>query len=168
MQKRLTVAASIQIPYLMSLALLLTEFLPEYPPDPRSTFRILTKLDAAFASLIQGRNIETGESLPGAERGKLVTTTELVRLKSLVDQTRLVVVKALKETDLDDDNDDDDIRMSEITDETDDDDLDRRDEDDVTDVSRQEMGITRVYDKTIVELGILLTLSPGAGIISDD
>jgi hypothetical protein len=151
----------------MSLALLLTEFLPEYPPDSRSTFSFLAKLDAGFASLIQGRNIETGEALPGAERGKLVTTTELVRLKSLVDQTRLVVVKALKDTNFEND-DDEDIRMSEVTDETDDDDLDRGDEDDVTEVSRQEMGITRVYDKTIVELGILLTLSPGAGIISDD
>jgi hypothetical protein len=152
----------------MSLALLLTEFLPEYPPDSRSTFSFLAKLDVGFASLIQGRNIETGESLPGAERGKLITTTELVRLKSLVDQTRLVVVKALKDTDFDDDDDDVDVRMSEVTDETDDDDLDQANEDEVTEVNRQEMGITRVYDKTIVELGILLTLSPGAGIISDD
>jgi hypothetical protein len=152
--------------------LLVTEFLPEYPPAPRATFRIIGKLDAAFASLLQGRNVETGENLPGFERGRIVSTTEKVRIKSLVDRTRIVVVKAIRDfggsTDAGDEPEDGDAEDIETTNDEDDDlDLESHNLNEVNEIDRQEMGIARIYDKTMIELGDVLGGSP-IGIITDD
>jgi hypothetical protein len=158
------------VPYLLSLALLVTEFLPEYPPAPEATFRILGKLDTAFASLLQGRNVETGEALPGFERGKMVSTTEKVRIKSLVDQTRIVVIKAIRDfggsTDAEDDEPDDEDTDDLAPEDDDDDDLGPGLPYEMNEIDKQEMGIARVYDKTVVELGDVLGASP-IGIITD-
>jgi hypothetical protein len=158
------------VPYLLSLALITTDLLPEYPPAPRSTFRLLGKLDTAFASLLLGRNVETGETLPGFERGKMVSTTEKVRIKSLVDRTRIVVVKALQEFGGSMDGGDEDFDCEDPEDldtEEDDDDLEIDAHDNMSGIDGQEMGIARVYEKTMVELGEELGGSP-IGIISDD
>src|ERR1700761_184162 len=88
-------AASLQVPYLLTLASLVTQYLPSFPAAPRATFKLLSKLDLAFASLLQGRHVETGEALPGFERGKVVSGTEKVRMKSLVDQTRMTVIHVI-------------------------------------------------------------------------
>src|ERR1700761_7075744 len=135
------IKASLQVPYRLSLALLVTEFLPESPPAPEATFRILGKLDTAFASLLQGRNVETGEALPGFERGKMVSTTEKVRIKSLVDQTRIVVVKAIRDfggsTDAGDEPEDGDPEDAETTNDEDDDDLGLDLQDEMAEIDRQ-------------------------------
>lgn len=56
----------------------------------------MDKLDLAFASLLQGNNVETGERLPGFEgllgaRG--IDTTKKVRMKGIVERTRKAVVE---------------------------------------------------------------------------
>jgi Subunit 11 of the general transcription factor TFIIH len=157
---------SLQVSYLLSLALMVAEMLPEYAPAPRATFRLLGKLDAAFASLLAGVNVETGEALPGFEKGRVVSTTEKVRIKSLVDRTRIVVVRALREGGGSTDVGDDETEEVDDTDTGDDDDLELEGDDDL-DVDREEMGIAKIYDRTVVELGDVLGGSP-IGIITDD
>lgn len=161
--------ASLQTPYMLTIALTACSCLPSFPFQPRPTFRLLHKLDVAFYSLLQGTNAETGEILPGFEggRGKL-STTEKVRMRGLVERTRVAVVevaangesvadaRSVAQTDTEDgftandDNDDD--------------------EDDAMDGTqvegnhgRWEMEVARVYERTIVELGMSLDASGGFG-----
>ena len=76
------------------MALAISVYLPSFPYSPSATFRLLQKLDLFFASLLKGHNVETGEELPGCEFGKeMMTTTQKVRLRGLVERTRVVVVK---------------------------------------------------------------------------
>ncbi|KAI9682170.1 MAG: hypothetical protein M1817_000224 [Caeruleum heppii] len=138
---------SLQTPYLLSLALLVASYLPAFTPSPRVTFQLLNKLDLAFASLLQGKDADSGEVLPGFEMSRGLSTTDKVRIKSLIERTRLVVVEVMtnetepdseEETEDDDDHDDDTM-----------DDFDRPDEGG----GRWETEIVRVYDRTLVELG---------------
>lgn len=92
--------ANLQIPYLLNLAVLSAEFLPLFKTTSRSlhaAFRILSKLDYAFASLLTGLDLNTGEPLPGFEGGRTVSTTDKVRLKGIVERTRLIIVRVTNE-----------------------------------------------------------------------
>ncbi|KAI9777537.1 MAG: hypothetical protein M1839_008831 [Geoglossum umbratile] len=154
---------SLQVQYLLSVALLLTSYLPSFPALPRPTFRLLKKLDTAFASLLRGHNIDTGEVLGGfmPTAGK-VSITDMVRLKSLVERTRVVVVDVIGREEAPEEweyeNDDGD------------DDGDDRQESGGEGMkgqeggNRWEMEIARVYDQTIVELGELLRNSVEGGV----
>ncbi|KAJ9646401.1 hypothetical protein H2199_002450 [Coniosporium tulheliwenetii] len=66
----------LQVPYLLSLALLTTTFISGFPPSPKAMFRLLDKLDRAFVSLLQGRDVETGEPLPVMSNKDFDYTTE--------------------------------------------------------------------------------------------
>ncbi|KAF2100876.1 hypothetical protein NA57DRAFT_37069 [Rhizodiscina lignyota] len=179
---------SVQIPYLLNLALLAANFLPDLPPSPKATFRLLSKLDLAFASLLQGRNVETGEPLPGFGN-RTVNGTEKVRIKSLVDRTRICVVEAMSKADADEDDiDEEDMTGTETEDDPDDfnmssdmeNELMNRNTNDLTEDSMDEgnasgvrepqgdwdMHVAKVYDRTVVELGDTLGGTP-IGIISD-
>lgn len=150
-------AASLQIPYMISLAVLVNTFLPDYPFNPRSTFRLLKKLDAIFVSLLTGEDAETGAPLSGFEnRRNVVSMTEKVRIKSIAEMCRLAVVEARERED------------SKVTEEEEDDDNDEKDldgaaEDDSDDVDgadeyaepagRWEMEAAKVYERTIQLLG---------------
>jgi hypothetical protein len=129
---------------------LVEQYLTGFAPSPRATFRLLGKLDLAFASLLQGRHVETGEPLPGFEKGRGVSITERVRMKSIVDQTRVCVVEVMGNSELDEDEDEDE--------------LDIENEVDMEFDTAHEIG--QVYDKTISELGDALVGSP-IGIITD-
>ncbi|KAI4147355.1 MAG: hypothetical protein L6R39_003143 [Caloplaca ligustica] len=138
-----------------------TTSLQSFPFTPRPTFQFLHKLDLAFSSLLKGISAETGEPLPGFDggRGKL-STTEKVRMRGIVERTRVVIVEAtdkegsiadvknvpLLETDTEDDFD-----------MTDDDDMENLE--DESSQRRWEMEIARVYERTIVELGLALDVS---------
>jgi hypothetical protein len=92
------------VPYLLNVALAITEYLPAFPASPRPTFALLKKLDHCFSSLLRGRDIRTDEILPGFERGlnKGMTRTDMVRCKSLADQTRMqIALKMSNEADVD-------------------------------------------------------------------
>lgn len=161
---------SLQIPYLINLALLLGEAVREMPPSPRSLFRVLGKLDHCFASLIQGRDVETGEALPGFEgrRGR-VSGTEKVRIRSLVERTRVAVVEAFKAGEFDEGASEESVAEDEDTDVEMDGELvleggrlDAEEEDE----DSYDMQLARVYDRTIQELGDSLE-GPGIGMVTE-
>lgn len=62
-------------------------------------FSLLRKLDYCFASLLCGRDIDSREPLPGFENGVrgVMTKTHMVRCKSIVEQTRVLVVEFMNE-----------------------------------------------------------------------
>ena len=150
--------ATLQISYLLTIALAVSSYLPSFPFNPQPTFRCLHKLDLAFASLLQGSHVETGERLPGFEglfgaRG--IDTTKRVRMRGIVERTRLAVVEiAAKEGGMLDDE----YTQQSISDEdtaTEDDITSGEEDEDMPDEGQRtlEMEVARVYEKTIVLLG---------------
>lgn len=177
--------ANLQIPYLLTIAVLITEFLPLFPSTTRSaqaTFKLLAKLDYAFSSLLASRDAASGELLPGFEAGRAVATTDKVRLKGIVDRTRLTVVRVLSgesvvgeeheasgedtdamdtETEKDSKGGDEAGRDTVVFEGFED------NEDDDEDEDWEERNIGAIYEKTIGELGDVLG-GPPIGIITDD
>lgn len=163
---------SLQVPYLINIALLLSGIVAGMPPSPRWLFRVLERLDHCFASLLQGQDVESGEALPGFHGvGRAVSGTEKVRIRSLVERTRVGVLEALKRGEFDEEDEgqaEDGERM-----ETDDEGglvLEGSDAgvDDVDDDDEEswDMQLARVYDRTIVELGDSLE-TPNIGVITE-
>ncbi|RYP55861.1 hypothetical protein DL769_010044 [Monosporascus sp. CRB-8-3] len=102
---------SLQIPYLINVAHALTTYLASFAPAPRPTFALLQKLDHCFASLLVGRDVKTWDPLPGFQRGldAGLSRTDMVRLKSIADETRMLVAVVMSgEADVEDDSDNDD------------------------------------------------------------
>lgn len=140
---------------------------------------VLAKLDHCFASLLAGKDANTGEALPGFENGLKagMSRTDMVRCKSMVQRTRVVVMDVLTE-EPDEGADEDDV------DETGQQPTDSEVDDGPTDWSRvalqehgydnddeeRHMDMARVYEKTLMQLGE--ALNDGAGVgdiqISDD
>lgn len=101
-----------QIQILLRIASELTEYAPSFPPDTDATLKLLRKLDHCFSSLATGRDLATGEALPGFEAGLNagMTTTDLVRARSTVENTRALMFNLLSEdrdavTEVDEDED---------------------------------------------------------------
>ena len=160
---------SLQVSYLINLGLLVSNVVQGMPPTPKSLFKVLVKLDHGFSSLLQGRDIDSGERLPGFASGRGVSGTEKVRIRSLVERTRVGIVEAFKkgefeyeEPDADDDDDEMDQSDSDGNLILEGDDHERPiDEEDSLD-----MQIARVFDRTMVELGDSLA-EPSIGIITE-
>lgn len=161
---------TLQVPYLISIGLLVSTVVQGMPPTPKSLFRLLNKLDHAFASLLQGRDVETGERLPGFAGGRGVSGTEKVRIRSLVERTRLNVIEAFKRGEFEQD-----ATFEEAT--ADEDKMDSgTDGELVLEGAENEtadelddswdMQLARVYDRTIVELGDSLE-NPSIGIVTE-
>ena len=118
-------------------------YLPSFPASPRATFHLLHKFDLAFSALLQGRSPDTGEELPGFDMGRGLNTTDKVRIRSLVQRTRVVLVDAMAQ----DERDDEDEPEESV-------DQDIADGPDVADeVENWEMEIAKAYDQTMAELG---------------
>jgi hypothetical protein len=160
--------ASLQIPFLLNIALAVTSYLPSFPFSPRRTFQLLQKLDLAFVSLLQGRNAETGEELPGFDGGKAVSTTEKVRIRGIVESTRVLVVNISRSGGS--------LASESVTEETETETEGEMDVDTETDVESMghhedhgrgdgdwEMEVARVYERTVVELGN--ALNDGTGLV---
>lgn len=158
--------ASLQTPYLISLAGLFNTYLPDYPFSPKSTFRLVRKLDAMFASLLQGEDVETGQPLPGFEtRRNQVSTTEKVRIKGIAESTRITILdvqdqEGPSEFDFEDEEDgkndsDDNDDNDEFGDGmgADDGDFGTGEYVDAPGPGRWEMESARVYERTIQLLG---------------
>ncbi|KAL8686923.1 MAG: hypothetical protein Q9218_006763 [Villophora microphyllina] len=149
---------ALQIAFLLTIALTVTTSLPSFPFAPRPTFQLLRKMDLAFASLLRGSNIETGEPLPGSETGKSrLSTTEKVRMRGIVERTRVAIVEVAGEDgSLADVNTVSQVQtdIEEDFNVTTDDEMDNLE--DESSHRRWEMDIARVYERTIVELGIAL------------
>ncbi|KAM0694439.1 hypothetical protein Q7P36_004794 [Cladosporium allicinum] len=163
----------LQIPYLINLALVLTTIIADMPANPKQLFRVLAKLDHAFASLLQGKDVESGERLPGFDNRRGVSGTEKVRIRSLIERTRRSVMESLKSGELDDAYDSDQEGGTDQSEMDVDDDLEGELilEGDGPYAPGQEeesweMQIARVYDHTMVELGDSLE-TPNIGIITE-
>lgn len=147
------IEASLQIPYTISLAVLVSSSLPDYPFTPRSTFRILRKLDAVFASLLLGEDVDsgTGSPLPGFEtRRSVVSMTEKVRIKSIAESCRMVVMEVRGGDDSEGDSDNGGVEDYDM-------DTDSGGgagtEAEAEEPGRWEMEAARVYERTIQILG---------------
>ena len=138
------------------MALSVTSYLPAFPPAPVSTFSILRKLDHAFASLLKGEDILTGELLPGFETGKRagMSKTDMVRCKSLVEATRVLIVEVMsKEPEMESEAGEE--TGTETGAETDAMSVDVHSAwDGVED--KHDMDVARVYEGTIIQLNELL------------
>ncbi|KAL1622490.1 hypothetical protein SLS54_005056 [Diplodia seriata] len=160
---------SLQIAYLLTLADLVNEYMKGFQPvAPAPLFRSLDKLDLAFASLLQGRDVETGDVLPGFEGGRGVNATEKVRINSMVHYARSGVVEVMLKYDPEmDDADEEDEETAEESGV----DVDLGEAagdygvDDDGDVEGTwDMKTAKVYDRTLVELGDDLTNAPPIGL----
>lgn len=141
--------ASLQIPSLLNIAGAVTTYISAFPPEPAATFSLLRKLDHAFVSLLKGEDSVTGEILPGFDNGNGgMSRTDMVRLKSLVEVTRVLVVEVMSKTP---EVEEDGAEESEV----DTDNMDLDGESTLVDGGRV-MDVARVYAGTVVELGLLL------------
>ena len=150
---------------MLTIALTTSTYLTSFSFAPRQTFQLLKKLDLAFCSLIRGHDVETGDALPGFEGGRgRLSTTEKVRIKGLVERTRVSVVEiAGKDGSIDAASG----TMATMTDTekdlvTDNDDAVKDREDDLGH-GIWEMELARVYERTLVELGESLGFSSHIG-----
>ncbi|KAI0189972.1 hypothetical protein EV127DRAFT_96991 [Xylaria flabelliformis] len=88
---------SLQVPYLLNVALAFNTYLPSFPPVPQPTFTLLRKIDHCFASLLVGYDVKTKVPLPGFtstvdnSTKSRFSRTDMVRCKSLADETRMLV-----------------------------------------------------------------------------
>lgn len=182
-----SLTANLQIPYLLNIAVLTVDFLPQFHNTTRSTqatFRLLAKLDYAFSSLLTGHDSSSGETLPGFETGRSVATTDKVRLKGIVDRTRLTVVRVLSGESVVGDVQEEAGEAGEAgAMDTDTDDAEtaggqthhdtvvfegfENNDDDGEDEDWEERNIGTIYEKTIGELGDVLG-GPPIGIITED
>ena len=151
--------ASIQIPFLLNIALATCTYMPAFPFSPKRTMSLLHKLDVALSSLLQGCNVETGEPLPGVEgaRGK-TTITEKVRIRGIVSKTRTAIFDVASKSNGEEETrggTQTDVEMGhDMTTDEDSRNLDRLI--DLEDRADWEMDVARVYERTIVELGLTL------------
>jgi hypothetical protein len=138
----------------------------------------------AFSSLLTGRDADTGEPLPGLSSTFVsMSITDKIRLRSIVEGTRVRVVQKLGGGLGDDDDeeptDTEDENMADAEDSGPEEDYVRfegfedGDEDDRDDAAAfderkwEEDQIARVYERTISELGDVLE-QPPIGMISSD
>ncbi|KAI1306160.1 hypothetical protein F5Y03DRAFT_394707 [Xylaria venustula] len=92
---------SLQVPYLLNVALAFNTYLPSFPPAPRPTFTLLRKIDHCFTSLLVGYDVKTKEPLPGfsstvdGSTKMRFSRTDMVRCKSLADEARMIVAMVM-------------------------------------------------------------------------
>ena len=137
----------------MTVALTSCNSLPSFPFCPHATFQLFKKLDVAFCSLLRGVFLDTGHQLPGFEGGRgTPSTTEQVRLRGIVQRTRVAVVEVAGKGDAATDYESTvGSGVEETTDDDDDMTIDGTNAD--TGHADREMEVARVYEQTVVELG---------------
>lgn len=131
--------------------------MPSFPFSPVPTFKLLHKLDSVFSSLLRGVDAQTGVSLSGFETGRArLSTTEKVRMRGIVERTRVAVVEvAGKDGNIVD-------SASDIKSQAETDDESMTSDSEAMEAlldeghGRWEMEVARVYERTIVELGVSL------------
>ncbi|KAM3565679.1 hypothetical protein ARSEF4850_001279 [Beauveria asiatica] len=142
----------LQIPFLLKVSGDFTQYVRSFPLAPTATFQLLGKIDHCFASLLCGHDIATQQVLPGFENGLRggMTTTDMVRCRSLVEQTRVLIVEMISnETSEGSDED-----SGDGDDEDDDQEIDIDDKDDGdNELASVRLEAARVYENTIIQLG---------------
>ncbi|KAH6962289.1 hypothetical protein BKA56DRAFT_679798 [Ilyonectria sp. MPI-CAGE-AT-0026] len=156
----------LQIPFLLRLASDFTQYVRSFPPSPKASFALLRKLDHCFASLLCGQDLNTHETLPGFQNGLRagMTITDMVRCRSLVEQSRVLMVEVMSSGDPDDEEseteNDTDGEMD-----TDTDGLGPSTWDGEVDEEEEQLHLdaARVYENTIVHLNERMGDSLGSG-----
>ncbi|KAK1248846.1 hypothetical protein MKX08_007066 [Trichoderma sp. CBMAI-0020] len=160
----------LQIPFLLKMASDFTQYVRSFPPSSKASFDLLHKLDHCFASLLSGQDIETNDTLPGFENGLRagMTTTDMVRCRSLVEQTRVLMVEVMSSGEQEEEEEEDEDE----DDETDGDGNETEGGESYDaggasawDIDEDELHLdaARIYEKTIVQLGRRLGDSLGSG-----
>lgn len=152
--------ASIQVPYLLSLAGLLCSYLPAFPFST-AVFHVTGKLDQAFATLLSPSHDQSPDTRADNHR---VSVTEKVRIKSLIEETRVMAVQTASRSghaasvlDLSMDEDSEDVE--------DESEQDLRHEHDTGETAQSlsiSLGLARIYKRSLEILGDSLggALSP--------
>ena len=142
---------------MLSIAQTSCASLPAFPFAARPSFQLFKKLDEAFWSLLTGTVSGTGEILPGTEGGRAKpTVTEMIRLRGIAERTRVAVVAATDRAD--GSNGGVSVTGDTVEEATDDDSaISSGDDVDTEMTDGEEMEIARVYERTISELGRLLS-----------
>ncbi|KAG0638571.1 hypothetical protein HOY80DRAFT_1047252 [Tuber brumale] len=83
---------SLQTQYLLQIANSFNDYISSFPPRFESALGLLDKLDRCFHSLITGPSAGSYAPLSPALSGSRMSMTERVRLKSVIERTRLHVV----------------------------------------------------------------------------
>jgi hypothetical protein len=126
-------------------------YITAFPPAPLATFRFLRKLDHVFASMIRGVDRESGERLPGfGFEGRGMSRTDMVRVKSLVEGTRVGVVEYMGRVGEREDEEEEESEVSES--ETGDEGKGISGWGDMEEDTDLEMDVARVYEFTLVAL----------------
>lgn len=128
---------SLQIPYLLNIAGAINSYLPAFQPAPISTITLFSKLDHAFTSLLEGKDRKTGDILPGFSSSKTdgLSKTDKVRLKSLVDDTRLLTVSLIMNSALEECGTNLEAKTSRDI------------------FGKHDLEVAKIYEQTIVQLG---------------
>lgn len=85
--------ATLQIHYLLQMANSFNDYLASFPPQLEPTLRLLDTFDRCFYTLITGSSVDPSIPLSPAVSVYRMNMTERVRLKSIVERTRLHIVK---------------------------------------------------------------------------
>jgi hypothetical protein len=130
-----------------------TTWVTSFAPSPIATFSVLRKLDHCFASLLAGEDIDTKETLPGFENGLRggMSRTDMVRCKSVLELTRVLIVDVMSRGDPDDEEEYQEGRETESAPEDGANGSNWEDDDDTL-----HMDMARVYENTLVKLGEVL------------
>jgi Subunit 11 of the general transcription factor TFIIH len=76
----------------LSLAGIVADYLPAFPFVEKPTIRLVDKLDQAFVSLLsQGRH--SASPIPDGASEYLVSMTDRVRIRSVIECTRIIAVE---------------------------------------------------------------------------
>ena len=89
--------AFFQIPYLLQIANTFNDYMAYFPLDLKTTFTFLDLLDRCFYTLITGTALPENSPLPPHMAVKQLNQTEKVRLKSIIERTRLHCVKNMED-----------------------------------------------------------------------
>lgn len=154
---------SLQIPYLLNIANEFTAWLGSFPASPTATFALLRKLDHCFASLLSGEDIDSKEALPGFENGLRhgMTATDMVRCKSLVQQTRVLIVDVMSKGEIEEDDTEDESAAESAEPQSEDERGVFGDDDDDDELH---MDTARVYEQTLMKLDEKLVGGSGIGL----
>jgi Subunit 11 of the general transcription factor TFIIH len=143
---------TLQVPYLLTLAGLFCSYMPAFPFST-SMFKLVKRLDEGFAYLLTSSQDEFASSNRSTYQ---VSTTDKVRIKSLVEETRVVAVEVSSEggnaVELEESESEEDIYASSA--------VDAQEHEQETD--HVSMSLSKIYKRTIEILGdSLVSVPPG-------
>ena len=146
--------ATLQTHYLLQIANSFNDYISSFPPQLKPTLQLIDKLDRCFYSLATGSAVDTSTPLPSSLAAYRMNMTERVRVRSVIERTRLHVIKLAEgegaapdpptesAPDIGDRGDEEGIAGGASGDE------DEEDENEALEIE-----LSRVYDRSLTEIG---------------